>query len=359
MKRCAIIMAGGSGTRLWPLSNEDKPKQFCNIIGSEPLLMQTIKRLDGLIDPENIYVVGSKKHEDILNLNVKGLIPEENIILEHIGRNTGPCIVHSMLYIINKIKDDASVCILPADHFIGNNEKFNDALEHCLITAEITNKIISLGITPDHPATGYGYIKCGPKASGFDDVYIADSFVEKPDKFTALKYLKAGSYYWNCGIFISTLSKMLEEIEKYMPDTLNYVRKTLEADRQGDCSRAEEYYSSIKSISIDYAIMEKTDDLYVKPATFSWSDIGSFDALHNVLKKDDEGNSIIDGKYLLIDSKNNVIYSKKLVAMLDIEDLVVIDTEDVLYVCKAGNTEQTKLVAERSNSAFYSGANLQ
>lgn len=330
-----IILCGGSGTRLWPISRTLFPKQFCQLFGNESLYQKTINRnlihaksFKVVINQEQ-YFMGLDQLEDL-----KCPLPSQ-FILEPIGRNTAPAIALAAL----SMDPNELMLIVPSDHLIENQNAYNSVVEKAKGLAE-ENNLVTFGIKPSYPETGYGYIE----SKGFE----VTSFKEKPDAKTAEAYLKAGNYFWNSGMFCFKAGLFLEELKKYAPDIYQDSLRAYQASRRENQIRINlEDMKAIRSESIDYAVMEKSQLVKVVPADIGWSDLGSFDALYEALPKDGSGNTLHE-QSIHLDSKNNlVIGGKRLISTIDIEDLMIVDTTDALVIAKKGSTQKVKdLVAE-------------
>jgi len=318
-----VILAGGSGTRLWPLSREAYPKQFIKLFDGVSLFEKTVERALIFSEPEDIYIVTNQKYEfdvtDALSdVNVK--VPEENILLEPASKNTLPAIY----FAVKKIeeKEESKVIVLPSDHFVEANENYRRAFE---VASELAEKyLVTFGIKPTKPHTGYGYIKPGKKVG---EGYIVEKFVEKPDLETAKKYLNEG-YLWNSGIFMFKSSIFIEECSKHQPDVI-------------EAFETENPYELVPEISIDYGLMEKTDKAAVVSLDIYWNDVGSFDAFHEVFEKDENQNAI-KGECIVIDSENNFIIANRLVGAVGIKDTIIVDTRDAVLVCSRKDAQKVK-----------------
>ncbi len=327
------ILAGGSGTRLWPLSRKYYPKQFLRLINDHSLFQNTLLRAAGLVDEDRIYVVGSEAHRDLILGHISEIdlsVPLRNVLLERVGKNTLPAICWATLEIMKR-DNDASILVLPSDHLL-EGEEFKKAIEKGLDAAK--SKIVIFGVRPTEAHTGYGYIKPGKKHGGWFEV---EKFVEKPDYEKAIRYVQEG-YLWNSGMFLFRGNVLIEECEKYQPPILKLLKDDV---KKG--------YEEIKAISMDYGIMEKTDRAAVVPLRIRWSDIGSFNTLYKVLKKDSDGNVII-GDSVVLDSKGNLIYSTRLIAAVDLEDMVLIDSDDALLVAPKSSSEKVRKIVRELES---------
>ena len=334
---CALIMAGGKGTRFWPLSTEEKPKQFLNLIGDETMIQMTVNRIKPIIPIERIFVCTGEMYVDLVKEQLPEL-PERNIVIEPEGRNTAPCIALSA-FIIKKYYEDATMVVLPSDHLISNEEEFrsivNDADE---FVKKNENAIITLGMKPSRAETGYGYINLGEWKNSLNshEVIKVKAFVEKPNKEKAEEYLKDGSYLWNGGMFIWSAKNILEQIKKYSLDTYNALKDIEDIDERWLKYLIKSQYSEAEAISIDYAVMEKSDDIYVIPSDFGWDDVGSWEALDRYREKDSFGNVYV-GKTKAVDGRNNLIISSNHSVVVEgLSDIYVIENDGKILVgCKS------------------------
>jgi len=340
MEIYAVILAGGMGSRLWPLSRELYPKQLLKLIGDDSLIQGTVKRLNPLVPDKNIRVVCGQEHyfEILRHLEAIGFNNGEknsHIITEPIGRNTAPAIALALRELAD-IENDCLVLVLPADHIIKDIEAFQDSIKKASAMA-IRDYIVTFGIKPVFPETGYGYIQSDTPVEGTVG-YKVKRFVEKPDFKTAQAYINSGDYFWNSGIFLFKSSFMLKEMETYMPDLLSELG---ECHEKGSPIK-KELYAKLPSISIDYGIMEKTGRASVLPATFAWSDIGSWQALYDLLPKDNDEN-VVTGYVKTIDTKNSLIRAdKRLVTTIGLSDMVVVETPDALLVSTMDRSQEVK-----------------
>lgn len=346
----AVIMAGGSGTRFWPLSRRLKPKQFLDITGSEPMIVETYKRISGLIKDEHICIILGKEHLE----EAKKLFKEKDvqIIAEPFGRNTAPCIALGALYAMSKGVNEP-VGFLPADHYIANKEAFLESLSTAEKVAS-SGGIVTLGIVPVRPETGYGYIRRekDPIHVNGRKVYKVKEFVEKPDLETALRYLQSGQYYWNAGIFVATPETIIEETKKYLPELYDAFIGLKDRFGKDQFEHAlVQAYKKAPNISFDYGIMEKTNtDVYVIPTECGWSDVGSWFSIYELRKKDwDKDDNLTEGEVILIDCKKSFISGKadRLIACLGMESVLVVDTPDALLVADLKRAQDVRKVVER------------
>lgn len=330
---CALIMAGGKGTRFWPLSTEEKPKQFLNLIGEETMIQMTINRIKPIIPLERIFVCTGEMYVDLVKQQLPEL-PRRNIIVEPEGRNTAPCIALSAL-VIKRYYNEATMVVLPSDHLINNEEEFrNVILEADEFIKNNSKAIITLGIEPSRAEIGYGYIKFTENVSKDieKDVIKVEKFVEKPNKELAKEYISSGNYLWNGGMFLWTIGNILNEIRRYSPNTFEALHKIEEIDEEGLQVLINNEYKNTEAISIDYAVLEKSKDIYVIPSNFGWDDIGSWEAIERYKQKDIYDN-IIEGNAKVIESSCNIAFnnSKKLV-MIGIENIMTLETNESIYI---------------------------
>lgn len=336
----AIIMAGGAGSRLWPLSRAEYPKQFLKLDNEYTMLQSTIKRLNRLNIASTITIC-NEEHRFVVAEQLREIDKLDNIILEPIGKNTAPAVAIAAL----TTKDDPLLLVLAADHIILDEVAFSKAVNDAIPLAE-SGKLVTFGVTPHEAHSGYGYIKMG---SQYEDGYIVESFIEKPEEKNANKYYKSGKYLWNSGIFLFKASKYLEELKKFRSDIYSCCEDaSSKIDTDLDFLRInEESFMKCPSESIDYAVMEKTNDALVLKMEAGWSDIGCWSSLWDIAKKDKNGN-VINGDVILLDTKNCYIRSdKKLVSTIGVDDLVVVDTKDALLVAKKDVAQDVKTIVKK------------
>jgi mannose-1-phosphate guanylyltransferase len=342
-----VIMAGGKGTRFWPLSREKLPKQYLRIAGKESLIQMAIKRLESLIPLQNIIIVSSKSQEKVMKEHLPH-IPEENFIFEPVGKNTAPAIALSAFYLRER-DPDAVMAVFPADHIIKNKREFLSTLRFAEKTAKKGDNLITLGIKPDSPETGFGYIHYGERffSSGKKGVYRVKRFTEKPDLKTARRFLKTGSYLWNAGIFVWGVGTILKMFETHLPSIHQAFYPLLNAKTSRGRKRViTKAYSQVKEISVDYGIMEKAKKVLVIPCDIGWNDVGSWSSLKEVLPHDRSKNIII-GKHVGLNTKDMIIYSPdKLVTTIGLDNLIVVETPDTLLICPKDRAQDVKKLTE-------------
>ncbi len=350
----AVIMAGGRGTRFWPRSREKKPKHLLDIISARTIIQETVDRIKELIAPQNILVVTGKKHAREL---IKQLpeIPLKNIIIEPEGKNTAPCIGLAALYIQKKVGDDIMV-VLPSDHAIADSNKYLEVIAAAAQFATKENALVTIGIKPSSVQTGFGYIEYGDSFQhiGNQEVFRVKSIREKPDFTQAQTFVQSGNFYWNSGMFIWKASTILEEIARFLPDLysgLMKIKKVLGTPREAATIR--KVYKRLTSISIDYGVMEKADNVFMLRGDFGWSDVGSWDALWEISAKDNKGNAVTGGSNVIFeDTEGSLVYSpQKLVAIVGAKDLIVVETKDALLICKKGRSQDVKKIVETLEAA--------
>ena len=345
MKKTALIMAGGRGERFWPRSRKHMPKQFLSLTDDGKTMIQlTVERIRPLVELEDIYIATNKDYKPLVLEQLPG-IPEENILCEPIGRNTAPCIGLGAIHIAKKY-EDALMMVLPSDHLIKYNTMFVNTLSEGCAVAEKGATLVTIGITPDYPETGYGYIKFNSdKTDG--QAYEVERFVEKPSLEVAKEYLATEEYLWNSGMFVWKISTILDNLKKYMGSTYEGLMKIKDAiGTPEEDIVLENIFPTFQSESIDYGIMEKASNIYILPGVFGWDDVGSWLAVGRIKKSNENGN-VVNGNIITINSKNNIIEgSQKLIATVGIEDLIIVDTEDATLICNKNSAGDIKKVLE-------------
>ncbi len=336
----SIILAGGSGSRLWPLSRDEYPKQLLSFDENESLLQKTFKRLCAFSKPSEIVTITNVKHYSNIKLQLNGIDKSNIVIGEPIGRNTAPAIASTLEYFKQTGVQDDIVLIVPSDHLIKNIAAFSKTVEQGKILAE-QGYIVTFGIKPDYPETGYGYIKT---EKAITTGYKVEKFVEKPNLDTAKEYLESGNYYWNSGIFMGKISVFLSELEKYAPE----IYKNISELKFNDSLNMEYIvYEKMPSISIDYAVMEKSDKIALVELQSDWNDLGSWQSIYNIKDKDKDGN-VLTGKVVIDNVKNSFIYSQKeIVAVSGLEDIILVETEDAIMACKIDESQNVKKLYEK------------
>ncbi len=338
LKVYPILLAGGTGTRLWPVSRELYPKQLVKFVGEDSLLQGTIKRLSPVLNPENVKVVCGEQHfhEIARQIEYLGLAPEGKLICEPSGRNTAPAILLAVLHIL-AIDRDAVLCVFPADHVIQDLDSFHDRLNAAIALAN-EGHIVTFGIQPHYPETGYGYVECGKNLD--HDARVLKRFVEKPDLVTAQKYIKAGNFFWNSGMFAFKASVIFAEFKTHQPGLLKKMKSIFKVDKP----MARKDYDLLTNISIDYAIMEKTAKGVVLPSDFGWSDIGSWKSLYDFLAKDAD-NNVVEGDVILQDTRNCLILGHdRLIAANRLRNMVVVETTDSVFISDLEHSRDVKSI---------------
>ena len=336
----AVLLAGGAGTRLWPVSRELYPKQLAKFIGKDSLVQATLKRLVPALNMEQVRIVCGQEHVHEIKRHMVeiGISAAEKIICEPCGRNTAPAVLLSVFNILEK-EADANICIFPADHVIRNIEDFHSKILAALTLAN-QGYVVTFGIKPHYPETGYGYIEGSEEMA--EDAHRIKRFVEKPDKKTAEKYLDAGNFFWNSGMFAFKASVILDEFKMLSPDLFHGMQQLIQ---NGPITL--DGYQALPDISIDYAIMEKTHRGVVLPSDFGWSDIGSWKSLYDFLDRD-ENNNVIEGDVIDKDTKNCLILShERLIATNSLRNMAIVETPDSVFISDLDNSREVKEIVER------------
>lgn len=343
--RYVIIMAGGVGSRFWPLSRREKPKQFLDILGTgETLLQVTFRRFKATCSKENIFVVTSADHKDIV-LDQLDIDPS-NVLTEPFRRNTAPCLAYGTFRIL-KENPDAVIAVTPADHLIVKEDKLCEVISKSFEFASENDALVTLGIKPDKPETGYGYIQADQKkrVNGYDGLVKVKTFTEKPDIDLAKIFLESGDFYWNSGIFIWSIKSIMKAFEKHLPDIYSAFdegRKIFGTKQESKF--ISKTYTECKSISIDYGIMEKADNVYVMCTDIGWSDLGTWSSLYDHTTLDKMGNAIVGGNVFSYDNNGNIfnISPGKVAVLQGLKDYIVVESEDVLLVVKKEEEQNIK-----------------
>jgi len=345
----AVIMAGGRGTRFWPRSREKKPKHLLDIVSDRTIIQETVDRIKPLIKPQNILIVTGRKHARELIRQLPE-IPAKNILIEPIGRNTAACIGLAALHVQKKAKDDVMV-VLPSDHGIADPVSYRKVIAAAAKAAAAEKALVTIGLTPASPHTGFGYMEGGTKAgtvSGQTLLHVK-SFREKPDLREARAFLASGNFFWNSGMFIWKAKTILDEIQRFLPDLysgLMTIKSSLGKD--SEAKTVSTIYKQLASVSIDYGVMEKTEDVLMIPASFGWSDVGSWDTLWEISGKDAKGNASTRDSYVILEDTENALVCSphKLVALVGMKDVIVVETKDALLVCKRGRSQDVKKIVD-------------
>jgi len=339
----AVIMAGGVGTRFWPRSRLKRPKQLLKILDDKTMIQATVNRLDKIISKDQICIVSTEPQIEEIRRQLP-FLKQKNLIIEPKGKNTAPCI--GLAAIILKRRDpEAVMAVLPADHRIDNEDQFRKILLTAEITASKQDCLVTIGIHPTYPSTGYGYIQVNSQIDKINDidVFKVKTFAEKPDLTTAQRFLKSGDFLWNSGMFIWKVKAILKEIEESLPelyDGLVEIEKYLGTESQDEVIK--KVYCQIKSISIDYGVMEQSENVYVLKGEFDWNDVGSWEEIYKI-SSHDENNNVIIGNHFTKDTKGCLIDSPdRFVATLGVENLIIIDTDDALLVCQREMAQHVK-----------------
>lgn len=344
MKTYGVIMAGGGGTRFWPLSRKQAPKQLLNLSGNDIMVNEAIDRLARVADYKDIFIVTNAAQKTKMLKLVGGRVADNHILVEPAARSTAACIGYAAIEIMKKYGDGIMV-ITPSDAYIKDNKKFAEVLKTAVDAAEKSDKLVTIGITPTFPATGYGYIQYENSSKPVKSVL---KFVEKPNEERAKKYLESGNFVWNSGIFVWKASVILEKFKTILPEIYSYLEQiAVTFGKSDETQQIEKIYHLIPSISVDYGIMEKCNDIMVVPADFGWNDVGSWD-MFNVLHTEDTDGNIKIGDALTIDSKNTTVYSSgKLVAAVGVDNLIIVETPDAIMVCTKDKAQDVKKIVDR------------
>ncbi len=344
MSLYAVIMAGGIGSRFWPRSKKKKPKQLLRIFGENTMIQDTVNRLVGMVPKENIIIITNEVQRDRV-IEQLASIPPENVIAEPFGKNTAAAIGLASV-IVNKKDSDAIMLTFPADHLIGDVEDFQNTLKSAAEFAYTSKGLGTIGITPTHPETGYGYIQFDENSIA-ESVYKVLNFAEKPNIRTAKRFLKTGDFLWNSGMFIWHVDAILREIENYLPDLYVGIKKienSIGTDKFENVLR--KVYGQLKSVSIDYGVMEKSKDVFLTKGNFGWNDVGSWEAVYQLSNKDKNDNSFVGNVYSL-DSEDNYVFSpQKFTAIIGAKNMIVINTKNALLVCNRKNSQDVKSVVD-------------
>lgn len=345
----AILMAGGVGSRFWPVSTTDFPKQFHDMLGSgDTLIQKTFSRLAKVIPIENILILTNERYNDLV-LQQLPMVKQEQVLLEPAMRNTAPCILYASLK-IQKQNPDAVMVVAPSDHWIEDESEFSKNLQQCFDFCQRENALMTLGIKPTFPNTGFGYIEFDKTDS--NTIKKVSQFREKPDYETAKSFLEAGNFLWNGGIFIWSVKSITEAFEKFQPQMNALFQQGSDSyNTANEKEFIQTNYEKAENISIDYAILEKAKNVYVLPATFDWNDLGTWGQLHDKLEKDENNNGIINAKVVMENASNNIIRSDadKLIVIDGLNDYIIVDKEGVLLIYPKSKEQEIKRITEMAN----------
>ncbi len=340
----ALILAGGAGTRLWPRSRTNTPKQLLALSGEQTMMQTTVNRVLPILPYEHIFVATNREYGPLINQQLPS-IPRQNIVEEPSGKNTAPCIGLAAMH-MRKLDPNAVMASLHADHYIADEEGFRQAL---LAAEEVAREgyLVTLGITPDKPETGYGYVQRGAAMGQYNDhaVYEVAQFLEKPDLPTAEKFVASGEYYWNSGIFIWQLSTLLDAFSRHMPEfsqQLDQMGQALDAGEMIDL-----IWQGINPESIDVGLMERAEKVAVVPVDIGWNDVGSWVAIHEINQTDENDNVVLKTEHIGLDTTGSLIQGNaRLIATIGLEDVVIVDTDDALLVCAKDKVQDIKKIVD-------------
>jgi mannose-1-phosphate guanylyltransferase len=345
----AILMAGGVGSRFWPVSTTDFPKQFHDMLGSGSTLIQkTFSRLSKLIPAENILILTNERYNNLV-LEQLPMVKQEQVLLEPAMRNTAPCILYASLK-IQKQNPNALMVVAPSDHWIEDEDEFSRNLQQCFDFCQKENALMTLGIQPTFPNTGFGYIEFDKSDS--NPIKKVNQFREKPDYETAKSFLQAGNFLWNGGIFIWSVKAITEAFEKFQPQMNALFQLGVESyNTSNEKKFIEENYAIAENISIDYAVMEKAKNVYVLPATFDWNDLGTWGQLHEKIDKDENNNGVINAKVVMENASNNIVRSdaNKIIVIDGLHDYIIVDKEGVLLIYPKSKEQDIKRITALAN----------
>lgn len=347
----AVIMAGGSGTRFWPRSTREHPKQFLTLFGDRTMLQTTVDRIAPLVPPERIWVITNDRYVSLVRQQLPE-VPQNNIVGEAVAKNTGPCVALAAA-LIHEQDPEGTMAVLPADHLISQTDSFLSILKTADTKAREGHHLVTIGIQPDRPETGYGYIEFDKDSSESyrgPAIKKVTQFREKPDQQTARQFIESGNFLWNSGMFVWSAGTILREFSRHLPDIKQQVdklRPAIGGDNQKGAVDA--FYHACPSISIDYGIMEPSDDVFVVPGSFGWNDVGSWKAVYELRDKDRDGNVIQTDTAELADATGNLIQSDsgKMIALVGVENLAIVETRDAILVCNLDEAQGVKQIVNQ------------
>ena len=345
-------MAGGVGSRFWPVSTESFPKQFHDMLGTgDTLLQKTFQRLNKLIPTENIFILTNEKYNDLV-LQQLPEVKQKQVVLEPAMRNTAPCILYASLK-IQKLNPDAVMIVAPSDHWIEDETAFTQNVQQAFQFCEQNDALMTLGIKPTFPNTGYGYIECGNASE--ENISEVIQFREKPDYNTAKQFLAQGNFLWNAGIFMWSASSVINAFKNNQPELFQHFNKGMALyNTDAEAKFIEENYAKAENISVDYAIMESSKNVYVIPATFDWNDLGTWGSLYDKLDKDQNQNAVVNAKTLVEDASGNMIRTakEKVVVVDGLNDYIIVDKDEVLLIFPKTKEQDIKKVLQNVKNTF-------
>ena len=348
----AILMAGGVGSRFWPVSTQEFPKQFHDMLGTgDTLIQKTFNRLARLIPEENIFILTNERYNDLVFEQLPS-VTKRQVVLEPAMRNTAPCILYASLK-IQKENEDAVMIVAPSDHWIEDEQAFSDNVKTAFDYCESNDALMTLGITPTFPNTGYGYIEYDKNAT--TEIKSVNQFREKPDYETAKSFISQGNFLWNAGIFMWSVKSVVSAFKNNQPKLFQLFESGYSVyNTDQEDAFIKDNYKNAENISVDYALMEKSDNVYVIPATFDWNDLGTWGSLYDKLDKDSDANAIVNAKTLLEDSSGNMIRSKqgKVVVVDGLKDYIIVDKEEVLLIYPKSKEQDIKKVLQNVKAKF-------
>ena len=349
MKTVAVIMAGGRGERFWPYSRRKRPKQFLSLTpDGKPMIRLTFERICRIVPPEDVLVVTGAEFVELVQEHLPEL-PAQNILSEPCARNTAPCVGLAAAVARHRYKEDVVLAVMPSDHLIREEAIFLNDLQTCVKVASQSEAILTMGITPTYPETGYGYIHYGEPCEGFERVYRVFAFTEKPPLETARRYVAEGCYLWNSGIFVFRADSMLLHMARLMPALYGQLERLKPAiDTPAFEPTLAEVYAQVESVSIDYGIMEKSEDILTVPGSFGWDDVGSWNSLERVRRPDGDGN-VLSGDVLTLEANGNIVMGEngRLTVLLGVKDMVVVEQQDVTFICSKNKTQDIRSVLSK------------
>ena len=350
MSNHLVIMAGGVGSRFWPMSTVERPKQFIDVLGvGRSLLQLTYDRFADICDPQNVWVLTNRNYAELVREQLPD-VPKENILLEPCRRNTAPCIAY-VSWRIKKLDPKANVVVTPSDHIVTNTTEFHRIIKMCMSFTHETDAIVTLGMKPSRPETGYGYIQADLSSSSArnKEIFRVDSFREKPDLQTAIQYIQKPNYFWNAGIFLWNISTIVNAFRIYQPTMAKLFESMMDIyGTPEEQSVIDERFPECENISIDYAIMEHVEEMFVCPADFGWSDLGTWGSLLSQTKRDMAGNSLIGNDIRMFDSRNCIVHTtqEKKVVIQGLDGYIVAEKDGTLLICKLSEEQRIKQFSE-------------